>query len=171
MLKFPKDKYDILQHYCDNRNQVLNDIMVKFDCDREVAKNYFIITLYGGSYDSWITHNKLMNKAHCKTDFMMKFEFAFDIIKQEINKLDVFNGFKALEKEVNKKKDWKIERTALAILLQEIESKILVVIYQYLESKGCIIRIPIHDGIWFEDVKSICNDEFQNELSMIFKIN
>lgn len=113
MLKFPKDKYDILQHYCDNRNQVLNDIMVKFDCDREVAKNYFIITLYGGSYDSWITHNKLMNKAHCKTDFMMKFEFAFDIIKQEINKLDVFNGFKALKK----KKDWKIERTALAISL------------------------------------------------------
>ena len=46
-----------------------------------------------------------MNKTHQKTEFMMKFEFAFDIIKQEINKLDVFNGFKALEKQIDKNKD------------------------------------------------------------------
>lgn len=165
ILKVPEEKYSILNYYCENRNQVLNNIMVEFDCDREVAKNYFIVILFGGSYDCWITHNNLLEKSGLKTEFMMKFEFAFDIIKQEFNKLEVFNGFKLLEKQVNKKKDWKIERTALAIFLQEIESKILIVMYQYLESKGCIIRIPIHDGIWFEDVKNICNDDFLVELS------
>lgn len=83
MLKVPYDKYEILNYYCENRNQVLNDIMLKFECDREVAKNYFIIILFGGSYDSWIINNNLMNQSHLKTDFMMKFEFAFDIIKQK----------------------------------------------------------------------------------------
>lgn len=163
-LGIPTDKYDILNYYCDNRNQVLNDIMKVYDCDRDVAKRYFIIILFGGSYDSWIINNNLLSKSQLKTEFMMKFEFAFDIIKQELNKLDVFNGFKVLEKEINKKKNFKIERTALAILLQEIESKILMVMYQYLESKGCIIRIPIHDGIWFEDVKGVCNADFLKEV-------
>lgn len=164
-LEIPKDKYDILNFYCDNRKQVLNEIMNVFNCDREVAKNYFIIILFGGSYDTWITHNNLLDKNDLKTDFMKSFESAFDIIKQEFNNLDVFNGFKVVEKQVNKKKDFKIEKTALAIFLQEIESKILVVMVQYLEGKGCIIRIPIHDGVWFDDVKGICNDDFLIELS------
>ena len=38
----------------------------------------------------------------------------------------------------------------------QLESKILIVMYQYLESKGCVIRIPLHDGIWFEDSNNIC---------------
>jgi len=164
-LEIPDDKYDILNHYCENRNKILNDIMNVFDCNREKAKNYFIIILFGGSYDTWTTHNDLLSKTHLKTEFMMKFEFAFDIIKQEINKLDVMNGFKTLEKQVNKKKDFKIDKTALAVFLQEIESKILIVMYQYLESKGCVIRIPLHDGIWFEDSNNICNNEFLDELS------
>jgi len=164
-LKIPLDNYKILNDYCQNRNKILNDIMIVFDCDREIAKNYFITTLFGGSYDTWITHNNLLDKSSLKNDFMKQFECAFDNIKQEINKLDVMNGFKLLEKQVNKKKDWKIERSALAIFLQEIESKILVVMFQYLESKGCVIRITIHDGIWFEDGKGICNDEFLVELS------
>ena len=44
MLEVPKDKYDSLQHCCDSRNQVLNDMMGKFDCVSEVAKNSFVIT-------------------------------------------------------------------------------------------------------------------------------
>ena len=164
-LEIPDDKYNILNECCNNRNKILNDIMNIFDCDRENAKNYFIIILFGGSYDTWITNNNLLSKVHLKNDFMMKFEFAFDIIKQEINKLDIMNGFKALEKQVNKKKDFKIDRTALAVFLQEIESKILIVMYQYLENKGCVIRIPLHDGIWFEDNNNICNADFLNELS------
>lgn len=164
-LEIEKEKYDILNYYCENRKQVLNDIMNIFNCDREVAKNYFIIILFGGSYDSWIIKNNLLDKTNLKTKFMLNFEKAFDIIKQELNNLDVFNGFKAIEKQVNKKKDFKLEKTALAVFLQEVESKILIVMVQYLESRGCIIRIPIHDGVWFEDVKGVCNTEFLDELS------
>lgn len=169
ILKIDEKRFEILNYYCCNRNQVLNDIMIAYDCDREIAKRYFIIILYGGSYDCWITNNNLLNKIDKKIEFMMKFELAFDVIKQELNKLIVMNGFKLIEKQINKKKDYQIEKSALAVFLQEIESKIMIVMYQYLESKGCIVRIPIHDGIWFDDCNSITNNgtssEFLKEIS------
>lgn len=173
ILKIDAEKYEVLNEYCIKRNSILEDVMRVFECDREVAKNYFIIILFGGSYNTWITSNYLLNKTHLKTEFMINFETAFDIIKYELNKLDIMNGFKVLEKQVNKKKNWQIEKTALAIFLQEIESKILTIMYQSLESKNCIIRIPIHDAIWFEDCKNITNDgtsiDFLNELTQEIK--
>jgi hypothetical protein len=173
ILKIDVGKYEVLNDYCLRRNTILEEVMRVFDCDREVAKNYFIIILFGGSYDTWISSNYLLNKAHLKTDFMIDFETSFDIIKYELNKLDVINGFKILEKQVNKKKNWRIEKTSLAIFLQEIESKILTIMYQYLEKKDCIIRIPLHDGIWFEDCKNITNNgtnlDFLNELNQEIK--
>lgn len=163
-----KAKITILNDYCENRNKILNDIIKTFDCNREIAKKYFIIILFGGSYDTWITDANLPSKFNLKTQFQKDFENAFEIVKFELNKDNAFNGFKAIERLVNKKKNWSIEKTTLAIFLQEIESKILYVLYQYLENKGCIIRIPIHDGIWFEDTKDITingtNIEFLNEL-------
>lgn len=173
ILKIDAEKYEILNEYCLKRNSILEDVMRVFECDREVAKNYFIIILFGGSYNTWITKNYLLNKVHLKTEFMINFETAFDVVKYELNKLDIMNGFKILEKQVNKKKNWQIEKTALAIFLQEIESKILTIMYQFLESKNCIIRIPIHDAIWFEDCKNITNNgtsiDFLNELSQEIK--
>jgi len=169
ILKIDEKRFEILNYYCDYRDVILNDIMIAFDCDRDVAKRYFLILLYGGSYDRWITSNNLLNKIDMKTEFMMKFELAFDVIKQELNKLIVMNGFKAIEKQINKKKNYQIEKSALAVFLQEIESKIMIVMYQYLESKGCIVRIPIHDAIWFDDCNNITNNgtssEFLKEIS------
>ena len=145
IMEMEPKSYEILDYYCSNRKQILNDIMLVYDCDREVAKNYFIIILFGGSYDRWITNNDLGTKQYKKTEFMIKFETAYDFIKIELNKHDFMNGFKAFEKQVNKKNDWKIERSSIALLLQEIESKILVVKYNYLSLKSCITRICIHE--------------------------
>ena len=176
-------KFDVLNHYCNNRNLILNDIMIAYDCDREIAKKYFLIILYGGSYECWITDNNLLNKFDKKTEFMTKFELAFNVIKRELNKLNVLNGFKLLEKEVNKKKKYQIDKSALAVFLQEIESIIMIVMYQFLETKSCIIRIPLHDAIWFDDCNNISNngtsidflkeisDEIFNKLGLIIPLD
>ena len=49
IMEMEPKSYEILDYYCSNRKQILNDIMLVYDCDREVAKNYFIIILFGGS--------------------------------------------------------------------------------------------------------------------------
>jgi hypothetical protein len=164
ILKLPTEQYSILTEYSENREDILKDIMVAYSCDRKTAKEYFIIQLFGGDYNTWITECGLVLSAAVRIDFMERFERAFDYIKYQIQKLDVFNGFKALEKQVNKKQGKKLDRTALAIFLQEIESKIFIVMKNFLESKGCIVEIGIHDGIWFLDLKSVCNDELLVEL-------
>ena len=182
-LNLNEKKIEAINYYCNNRNKILNDIMIVYDCSREIAKRYFLIILFGGSYDRWITSNNLLDKIDLKTDFMMKFEFAFDFIKQELNKLDIMNGFKVIEKQINKKKDYQIEKSALAVFLQEIESIIMVVMYRFLEDKGAIIRIPIHDGSWFDDCNNITDngtsiqflkdisDEIYNKLGFIIPLD
>ena len=164
ILKLPTEQYSILSEYSDNREDILKDIMTAYSCDRKAAKEYFIIQLFGGDYNTWIAQCGLLLSKAVKTDFMERFEKTFEYIKYQIQKLDVFNGFKLLEKQINKKSGKKLDRTALAIFLQEIESKIFIVMKNFLESKGCIVEIGIHDGIWFMDIKNVCNDELLVEL-------
>jgi hypothetical protein len=164
ILKVPTQQYATLTEYSEKREDILKDIMSAYSCDRKTAKEYFIIQLFGGGYNTWLSECRLVLSKAVKTDFMERFEREFEFIKYQIQKLDVFNGFKALEKQVNKKQGKKLDRTALAIFLQEIESKIFIVMKNFLETRGCVVEIGIHDGIWFVDVKGICNDELLVEL-------
>lgn len=106
---------------------------------------------------------------------MSDFIESFNYIKNEINKLDIMDGFKAIQKKICKKPDYKIDNSALSLFLQEIESKIFIVMKNYLEYNGCISRIPIHDALWFDDIKNICENsnilddiktEIKNELNL-----
>ncbi len=46
-----------IDYFALTENKIINDVMLELDCDWEKAKNYFIIILFGGSYDAWITKN------------------------------------------------------------------------------------------------------------------
>ena len=81
---------------------------------------------------------------------MKSFITSLDYIKEQLNKLDIMNGFKLIQKQIMKKKDYELSKSALAIFLQEIESKIFIVMKNKLEELGYNVRIALHDGIWFE---------------------
>jgi hypothetical protein len=170
---------DILNKYCSNREQILNDIILTFQCDRKCAKEFFIIILFGGNFNTWITNCNLLGKENLITDFQNEFIQVFNYIIYEIQKLDVFNGFMSIQKQVQKKTGYDINTSSLAIFLQEIESKIFLVMKNKLEELNCIIRIPIHDAIWYEDTKNITNDELlkilkdeiHNELGMTIPLD
>ena len=149
-LNLSNSTLDILNKYCSNREQILNDIMIKFKCDRKTAKEFFIIILFGGNFNTWITNCNLLGKESLITDFQTEFVHTFNYIIYEIQKLDVFNGFLSIQKQVQKKTGYDANTSSLAIFLQEIESKILLVMKNKLEEFGCIIRIPIHDAVWYE---------------------
>ncbi len=93
------------------------------------------------------------------TDYQNEFVHTFYYIICEIQKLDVFNRFFSIQKQVKKKTGYDANTSSLAFLLQEIESKILLVMKNKLEEFGCIIRIPSHDAIWYEDPNNITNND------------
>ena len=178
-LSLPNNTLEILNKYCSNREQILNDVMITFKCDRKVAKEFFIIILFGGNFNTWITNSNLLGKESLITDFQNEFIHTFNYIIYEIQKLDVFNGFLSIQKQVQKKSGYDANTSSLAIFLQEIESKILLVMKNKLEDFGCILRIPIHDAIWYEDPNDITNDdllillknEISKELDMIIPLD
>jgi hypothetical protein len=79
ILEISKEHYAILDEYSQNREDILRDIMTAYTCDRKIAKEYFIIQLFGGDYNTWITESRLiMSNDEVKTDFMKRFEKAFE---------------------------------------------------------------------------------------------
>ena len=156
----------ILKDYCIDRVKILEDIITTYNTTRTIAKQFFLIILYGGSLNTWLSDNNLINKKDCETTFMKDFIKSFEYIKSKIKDLDVFKTFCEIEQQLSKKtKTYSIETSALAILLQEIESKISIVIKNYCEDYGCITRILIHDGLCFDDVKKVCDDEFLTKIT------
>jgi hypothetical protein len=99
-LKLPKENYSILSNYCENRKKHLDDVKKSFVCDRKTAKDFFIIILFGGDYNTWLIDNNLVNKSKNITPLMSDFIDAYTEIKYEINKLDVLDGFKAIQKKI-----------------------------------------------------------------------
>lgn len=170
-----------LHNYCINRDKILEEIIISYNTTRQVAKQFFLIILYGGSLNTWIVDNNLISKLDCETQFMKDFIRSFEYIKSKIKNIDVFKSFCDIEQLLNKskKKKYNIETSALAIFLQEIESKIAIVIKNYCEENGCITRVFIHDGSVFEDVKKVCDKQFlrkiedhiKDELDMIMPLD
>ena len=171
-LNLPTTTFEILNEYCKNRETILNDVRINFECDRKTAKEFFIIVLFGGNYNTWITNSNLLGKEPLITKFMTDFLKTFNYIKYEIEKLDVFQGFMSIQKQVQKKTGYDVNTSSLAIFLQEIESKILIVLKNKLEEYGNITRVPIHDANWFEEINkvddllTVLKDEISKELDM-----
>lgn len=152
-LNLPEDKYSVLADYCQNRNKIFEDAIIALNCSRKQIKEFFIIHLFGGDLNTWLTANDnrdILNKGDLITPFMKSFITSLDYIKEQLNKLDIMNGFKLIQKQIMKKKDYELSKSALAIFLQEIESKIFIVMKNKLEELGYNVRIALHDGIWFE---------------------
>jgi len=166
-LNIDEDDIKVFNNYCINRDKILEEIIISYNTTRQVAKQFFLIILYGGTLNTWIVDNNLISKLDCETQFMKDFIGSFEYIKSKIKNLDVFKSFCDIEMVLNKtkkKRKYDIETSALSIFLQEIESKISIVIKNYCEEYQCINRVFIHDGLVFEDVKKVCNEEFLHKI-------
>lgn len=166
-LNINEDDIKVFNNYCINRDNILEEIIINYNTTRQVAKQFFIIILYGGSLNTWIVDNNLISKLDCETQFMKDFIGSFEFIKSKIKNLDVFKTFCDIEILLNKskkKKKYDIQTSAFAIFLQEIESKISIVIKNYCEEYQCINRVFIHDGLVFEDGRNVCNEEFLHKI-------
>lgn len=159
-----KCKY--LERYVENRDKYLDQIIKKFNVNKDIAKNLFISLINDGSFEGWIYRNSVKNID--PTKFINKF------IKEikKINELIVQNN-PILLTEIKNKKDKDKKKTnnngaLISYFYQEIERRILETIFCYCKSKLIIknnIVVLCFDGIMIEKINFY--EELINELENI----
>ncbi len=135
-----------LDDYINNREKHLLNIMEEYSVDKDVAKNLFLIITHGGTFKTWIVKNKL-NITKDTTEFIENYyKGILNITKNAI----VFPNYKNLLDFIYKQKN-KAELSdfsALAIYMQDIESKCINVLCDYLKQKAIDVNTIIHDGLY-----------------------
>lgn len=163
---FPHSTY---QKYVDDRDVYLTKIMKTYGCDRNDAKKFFIVSGYGGSYNSWF--NSLNIDEHPDETH----EALFKLFQSESKLL----AMKFINLNNDRYKKWLSHRTKqynkdfgfLAVMLQDYERKALEVMYLFLCEEGLIKynnAILCHDGLMIKR-KSISSKTLVNMEERIFK--
>lgn len=155
---------DRLEEYVFNRQEKLDEIMTNYKCSKDDAKTLFIILLYFGSFNKWISSRKIENSDDYKpTKFCDKFkkelgEIGNHIIEKNKDLVDFVEERKEKDTEYNK------IGSVVSYYLQEIECRILETIYKYCIKNHYIINnvcVLTADGIMIEKDKykpSLLND-------------
>lgn len=137
-----------LKHYVNNREEVINNIIINNNLKYEEIKNKFLCVLNGGEQ---ILDNPFFND----------FKKEIKLIHLQINSIN-----KELEKIIKRKKDYNINGSITNIILCDIENTILLLTVQYLISKGYNVDVLVFDGLMIRKNKELLN---LNELSQNIK--
>ena len=150
-----------LSYYCENRNDILEELTKTFGIERYPAKLLFIMLLFGGSIGKWRTDNKIEGN-------LSKFVYRFEAEIKKISK-NIYECNVDLQKHINetrmkddpfydKERTW--EGNILSTFLGHYEEMILECIYNFLTSNRYITDskcVLAFDGIMIRKHKSIDN--------------
>jgi len=154
-----KIKTRYLKQYVDNREAILEQTQVHYDCSRDDAKELFIILVYYGSVKTW----RMTNVE--PFDFITDFQNELKAIGSKITEANP-----ALMKTVAKLQKKNETGSAVSIFLQEKERLILECIYNHLVSKEIIVNndcVLCFDGIMIQKNKYYPN--LLEELSKVIE--
>lgn len=185
--------YDVthLEHYCANRDEVLNAITIdensikhynKTNKDnktkKDIVKSLFTIVLYGGTVDTWRNTFYLgLGDIELTTfvkDFIEETQMNSAIILTDKRFKDIVDNVKASKiaeaKEKYKKKydteKFKLKTGAvLSVILQEYETLIIEKSMAFMEEHNCVVTSYNYDGF---QIKKIDGEHIAN---LIFKLN
>ena len=163
--EFPHSTYS---KYINDRGSYLSKIMKTYSCSRYDAKKFFIVSGYGGSYNSWFNGLEIDKPAQSH-------ESLFNLFQNEARLL----AMKFVNSNNERYQKWIKKRTKkynkdfgfLAVTLQDYERQILEVMNTFLTNEGLIKNnnaILCHDGIMIKR-KSITTDTLKNMEKQIFK--
>lgn len=165
-------KYDIecplLEHYCNNRMEILNEVKEHYGVGLEDAKNLFIVILYFGGFNGWVErYNKNIKDAKEKaeaeglefnkteiedkepTEFIKNFIKELRAIGAQIVTAneELKSDIEKYKKDLGKKnKAW--TGSIMSYYLQEHECRLLGIVFKFLKEKGVIEN----------DIVSFCYD-------------
>ena len=152
---FKELKYDtpVLSTYNKSRDKFFKK-MERYGINRDQCKKLIMVIFYNGKISSW-----------CK-DFNIEEEIlkgtaihALEIeIKENTKKILQTNELLKYRLEATQRKSEdqypNIEGTAMAYFLQTMESRCIMVMYNYLKKKGRTVGALIHDGLHLEKKKN-----------------
>jgi hypothetical protein len=139
-----KTKY--LNEYVKNRDAILSETMIFYDCNRDEAKTLFISLMYYGAFNSW---NKGANKE--PTEFIYNFINELKIISE--NFINVNPAIVKIVKALHKKNE---KGSVMSIILQEKERIVLECVYNALIKKNIVVNndcVLCFDGIMIKQNK------------------
>lgn len=180
ILNANKDKiscsFETLEDYVLNRDKYLKDTQSTYGCDRDTAKNLYLILLFGGEFKTWTEKNtqpdkktneinidiNKVNPANIKngkiiaTKEIIEFRKEFIEIAKEIekNNTDLCKEIKKNKEEKGiKEGEYNYYGSICSYFLQEIEIRVLEIIYKYCITNKYIknnIAVLCADGIMIE---------------------
>jgi hypothetical protein len=169
-----------LNQYIKNRNNIIDEICIIYNItDKLLVKNLFISLIFGGTFEWWLTKNKLNKIDNDITNFIINYQNELNNIKNIIvdhnkNLQEVIIKQK-LEQKIKK---YNIINTTFSIFLQDYENQILEQIYiycynnNYIKKNNCIL---CYDGIMIykKNYKSKLCSELEKHIkqSLGFELN
>jgi hypothetical protein len=163
---------DKLDEYVNNRQKKLEDIMQAYKCTKDDAKTLYIILLYFGSFNTWVTSKKIGED----DDVEPKCNKFCEKFKKELGEIgEIIMGenkdiVKFVEERKGIEKDYNKIGSVVSYYLQEIENRLLETIYKYCVKNKYIVNnvcVLAADGIMIE--KDKFKPELLKEFSKIIK--
>ena len=165
---FYEIKCKYLKQYIDNRTELLNEVMTKYNVSKDDAKQLFIQLLYYGTFESWCENHNISDNTPLK--FIIKFKCELNMIGEIIVSKNP-KLCKAIQsrKEEQNIKNFNIKGSVCSYFLQEYESRILECIYLYCVKNKIISNNAVlcADGIMIprNNYKIDLLDEFKKIVS------
>lgn len=168
-----------LENYVDNREKVLEEVRLEYGVSRDVAKNLFLVLMYGGGFETWANNNGVSKKESSSIkEFKAELSDIMETIltiknrgwyEEQVRRIniDIDN-----DKTIKNKKDKKEKKESInyksslmSIYLQHWEMRCLEIMYKVMKDRiGCKYEnvVLCYDGMM------ILKDDYKEDLLDIF---
>lgn len=188
VMKNAKIKVPILNKYCDNRDNIIKDIIKFFEGSSKSATRYdikrlFTILTFGGSPKTWMNEfdSSRAESFHIGSAQYDSISFVFDfynemqktrnIIFKHPEKFNCVDLKKEIEREQelnpNLSKSWK--GSLMCKMLQREERRVIDILESELEQNEFTINAIVHDGLNVYDSSMRKNKTIENKLIKVLK--
>jgi hypothetical protein len=136
-----------IKKYITDKNSILSKHMQQYNISKDKAKALFQRLTYGGTFDGFINDEKI--KGAIPSTFIKSFQDEMIAIKDTlIQKYPDFKIYIDIADKIKGKRKNKVQFSALALFLQELESRIMSIVISKLCELNITISIFIHDGVY-----------------------
>lgn len=146
-----------LRTLVENRDAYLQEIMTKFDVSRDVAKNFFTSTCFGESLNGWAVSNGIKDTSKAP-GFMLEFINEHESIRRKFTSIPEYLDYVQIATRVKGKTGRKKEVSTMAIMLQDVESKVIICMYNFMVENNIHVSTLIHDGILVYKNEKVTSD-------------